>query len=144
MGRSVEVRFWQRRQLTNSARFWGRRHVSGSRRGGEKGWRIFTPSRYSTGKPITEFGDRFNVLLMLWCVAESLAQGRDVHGQVGLFYKTVRPDFPHEFVFCYKLPVSFNQCHEDVKRFRSERDGFSCTQQRVIRRIKAKSVEFIK
>src|SRR5215831_19610233 len=92
-------------------------------------------SRYSGSESIAEFGYSLDVLLMLRGVAERLAQRGDVYREVRLCHETVGPDFPLQFIFCYKLAISFNQSQQNVKGLRCERNGLACTQQRVIRGV---------
>src|SRR5215475_13650345 len=109
-----------------------------------RGGKAFALSRHSSRESIAEFGYSLDVLLMLRGVAERLAQRGDVYREVRLCHETVGPDFPLQFVFCYKLAISFNQGQQNVKRLRCERNGLACTPQGVIRGVKAEAVEFIK
>src|SRR5689334_20055729 len=118
--------------------------LGGSRTIASRGGKTLTESLHSGSESIAELRYSLDVLLMLRGVAERLAQRGDVYRQVRLCHETVRPDFPFQFIFCYKLAIPFNQSQQNVKGLRCERNGLACTQQGVIRGVQAEAVEFVK
>ena len=54
--------------------------------------------RQRSREPVSAFGDRFDVLAVVSRIAQRLAEGKDVVGQIRLFDEGVGPDLVEELL----------------------------------------------
>jgi hypothetical protein len=86
-------------------------------------------------EPVTALGNRFDQVPVVGCVAQRLADGEDVVGQVGFLDRGVRPDRLYQLFLGQQAAGIGRQNQKQVEGLGRERDRLAVPQQQPLTRV---------
>ena len=97
------------------------RHGPGARFGADR--------RHRRGEPVPPLRHGFDVQPALRRIAQRLAKGEHVVGEIRFLDEGIRPDLVQQFVFGNEAPGLLDQRRQEVERLRGQRHGLTVSLQ---------------